>query len=574
MSNFSDFIGSSNSGGGGGSVPIGSSLNLLHNTPTVIINGETFLQNGLTSDPATYPNAPVRTFLLDGSYEEGDKTSLFSPWGGGRIGTTARNGMCRDYSSNGSGVYYHLNTWGELNRFEDEGATWTGKLQLSQAMPCPNGINSNCAGLSVVHPFNGSQYHSSKVCVFNNSDFTLYFFDPVTLAPDGTLPLTGGHQYSADLNGAVGISWKHQTYSVTMRDSSIGYAHVIREYNLSTGAYNHTSRTHEYNNSFGFNNPTVWIPMGNGDPTARPTHMGFRHFSNSSTQIFRMAPSYNLHYNMSIDASHTPTNSGGPHIDGSGQLYFMNNSNTTVAQRCVYNSAGFSDFLPTKFNTYGGVAFDGTDSRYHGVVDNKKAYPINYTASGSAIAGTPIDMSAGVDPYRFTSDGTHLYNMNGTTVDKYLQSDGSLVSSASIDGQFTDGNAVGIAYNSDNSSFYVLDKSNSQVQVYNDLWVHQTTITLDDGIHASETLTSMSIDDVQTLWVITTTSLRTYSISGELMTSIPSSSGQHDSSFSGGHINLYQNSNTASVSYYGLINKVGNPQGSPGTVTTTYTRVG
>jgi hypothetical protein len=360
-----------------------------------------------------------------------------------------------------------------------------------------------------------------------------------------------------------------------MRDATNGYAHTIKEHHLSTGAYYHINRVHAYNSSIGFDGATVWIPIElNGDPTSRPTHMGWRHQSNGSNQLFRMNIYYNLHYNQAIDASHTPSNSGGPHINGYGYPHFMNNSSTSVGQRGYAGSAGWTDFLPTKFNTYGGVTFDGTDSRYHGVVDNKKAYPINYTASGSAIVGTPIDMSAGGDPYRFTSDGTHLYNMNGTTVDKYLMSDGSLVSSASIAGQFTDGNAVGIDYNSANSSFYVLDKSNSQVQVYNDLWVHQTTITLDDGIHASETLTSMSIDDVQTLWVVTTTSLRTYSISGEFMTSIPSSSGQHDSSFSGDHINLYQNSNTASVSYYGLINKVGNPQGSPGTVTTTYTRVG
>ena len=572
MSTLSTLI-SSSSGGGGGSVPIGSSLNLLHNTPTVTLNGEVFLQNGITASPATYPDAPVRTFLLDGSYEEDTKSSLFSPWAGNTKGTTARNGMCRDYSSQGSGVYYHLNTWGALNRFEDEGATWTGYIALDASIPTPNGISNNCGGLSVVHPTNS--YYAGKLCVYSNSDYTLYFFDPVTLALDSTLPLTGGWQYASGIQDSIGISWKADTYTVSMRDATNGYAHTIYEHDLSSGAYNGTSVAHAYNNSIGFDGATVWIPANtNADPTNRPTHMGWRHNSNGSNELFRMAPSYNLHYNQALDPSHTPSNSGGPHINGYGYLHFMNNSNTSVAQRGYAGSAGWTDFLPTKFIAFSGVAFDGTDSRYHGVVDNKKAYPINYTASGSAIVGTPIDMSAGSDPYRFTSDGTHLYNMNGTTVDKYLQSNGSLVSSASIAGQFTGTNAVGIAYNNGNSLFYVLDKSNSQVQVYNALWVHQTTITLDDGIHASETLTSMSIDAVQTLWVVTTTSLRTYSISGALMTSIVSYDGQHDSSFSGGHINLYQNTNTASVSYYGLINKVGNPQGAPGSVTSSYTRVG
>ena len=560
MSTLSTLI-SAGGAGGGGSLPIGASIELLHNTTTVQVGEEVFLKNGTTASPATYPDSPVRSYMYEGHYQELGHGTLISPWGGGTSGAIVQNGCTRDNAADGSGTYFWINTQGIMSSFSDEGTSY----KTMRGYMHNNVIGSiyRIGFMGIVPNTAAYGAHAGDLCIFSADQYKLHFFNPTTLATTGSLQLNNGHQYDGGSIYSAGVIFdaggRVGNFQVM---NLVGGLQEIREHSFSTGnptgyiaylgtGYVGSARIYEFI-PYIVKNAGWWGVRDSGTNTI----VWYDHnFSHSGTTT--------------AHPSNTASTAIAPHLNGGGNLYFVDDDQGAIAQRRGYHTNVWAQFLPSAYTTYAGFAYDGSAERYFGVVDNQKAYPITYTSN---VIGTPIDMSAQAAPFRFASDGTHLYNLNGTNVHKYDMSNQTFVSTADISGKVSGTDATGIAYNSGNSSFYVLDKTNSQVHVYNAIWVWQSTITLSNSPHATETLVSLSIG-MNSLWVLTDANIHLYDISGTYLTIKSSGSITGDMEFYDSHMVGLRKSDARTYSYEAAIGVVGHPTAWTNGINTKYTRV-
>ena len=560
MSTLSTLI-SAGGGGGGGSLPIGASIDLLHNTTTVQVGEEVFLKNGTTASPATYPDSPARSYMYEGHYQELGHSTLVSPWGGGVSGEIVLNGCTRDDAPTGQGTYYWLNNYGNLYAFSDEGTSY--KAMRGYMHNSVIGSVYNVGFMGIVPNTAAYGARAGDLCIFSADQYKLHFFNPTTLATTGSLQLLNGNRYVSGSNNSAGVLFDSGGRVGNFQTCLYsGGQHEIREHSLSTG------------------NPTGWYAfIGTGHLGSSQVEEFLPYLSkNAGWWGVRVKNTNTIHWyddtwaysgQATADPSNTHINAIAPHLNSVGTLSFVQRSQNTIAYSRGYHTNGWAQFLPSAYTTYAGFAYDGSAERYFGVVDNQKAYPITYTGN---VIGTPIDMSAQAAPFRFASDGTHLYNLNGTNVHKYDMSNQTFVSTADISGKVSGTDATGIAYNSGNSSFYVLDKTNSQVHVYNAIWVWQSTITLSNSPHATETLVSLSIG-MNSLWVLTDANIHLYDISGTYLTIKSSGSITGDMEFYDNYMVGLRISDARTYSYEAAVNVVGHPSATSNGITTKYTRV-
>ena len=559
MSTLSTLI-SAGGGGGGGSLPIGASIELLHNTTTVQVGEEVFLKNGTTASPATYPDSPTRSYMYEGNYQETAHGTLVSPWGGGTPGGIVQNGCTRDNAANGSGTYFWINTNGQMYGFKDEGTSYIGGQYVHNTLI---GSIYRIGFMGMVPNTAAYGAHAGELCIFSADQYKLHFFNPTTLAHTGSLQLTGGNRYVSGSNYSAGVIFDSGSrvgnFQVMLYTG--GQQQIIEHY-FSTGnptgytaylgtGYVGNSRIYEFI-PFYYRDINWWGVRDSGTNTIVWYDSNFSHGGTTAA-----------------DPSNTASNAIAPHYDGGGNLHFVDDDQGAIAQRRGYHTNVWAQFLPSAYTSYAGFAYDGSAERYFGVVDNQKAYPITYTGN---VVGTPIDMSAQAAPFRLASDGTHLYNLNGTDVHKYDMSNQTFVSTADISGKVSGTDATGIAYNSGNSSFYVLDKTNSQVHVYNAIWVWQSTITLSNSPHATETPVSLTIG-MNSLWVLTDANIHLYDISGTYLTEKSSGSITGDMEFYDSHMVGLRITDARTYSYEAAIGVVGHPTAWTNGINTKYTRV-
>ena len=559
MSTLSTLI-SAGGGGGGGSLPIGASIDLLHNTTTVQVGEEVFLKNGTTASPATYPDSPARSYLYEGHHQEIGNGNVISPWGGSTPYSIVKNGCTRDNAPNGSGTYYWINSSSGLHAFKDEGTSYIGNNPSMHNNNIGNIYNIGFMGMVPNTAAYGT--HAGELCVFSADQFKLHFFNPTTLAKTGSLQLTGGNRYSSTATAGVIFDSGSRVGNFQVLSRNVYNNHHVVEHYMSTGAPTGFS-SYLGNNVVGSAIISEFIPYY----SRNAGWWGVR--NNQSNTVTWFDDNWSNGGTTTMDPSNTQGNAIAPHYDSGGNLHFVDDDQGTIAQRRGYHTNVWAQFLPSAFTSYAGFAYDGSAERYFGVVDDQRAYPITYTGN---VVGTPIDMSAQAAPFRLASDGTHLYNLNGTDVHKYDMSNQTFVSTADISGKVSGTDATGIAYNSGNSSFYVLDKTNSQVHVYNAIWVWQSTITLSNSPHATETLVSLTIG-MNSLWVLTDANIHLYDISGTYLTVKSSGSITGDMEFYDSHMVGLRITDARTYSYEAAVNVVGHPTRNTNGITTKYTRV-
>ena len=115
-------------GGGGVSVPIGGQLDLLDTSNTVTKGSEVFLRTGITAPSSTYPDAPVKSFINNGTLAaQSDYDTSISPWQGDSTAEPNVGGAMADTST---GELFVVTGNCYVNKFSSHGTAFGGARNL------------------------------------------------------------------------------------------------------------------------------------------------------------------------------------------------------------------------------------------------------------------------------------------------------------------------------------------------------------------------------------------------------------------------------------------------------------
>ena len=577
-------------GGGGGTLPIGAGITLL-NTETLVTQGsEVFLRGGTTSDAATYPNAPTGDYINATSEANGSNIATpyisslaaLSNWGGRVTVGGGRNSVTQRASD---GRIYKIDA-GYLYAFNHDGSGVTTQHGTPAGVYhySTTGISTDgCGGFQHI---DGSGQHSGELMMFNSSTLTMYFYNADTLAYISHFTLSGlstepDKRSSSWVYIATTASSQDNYFTFCIRDP--GYYMSMHKFSRTTGAHystqvplgtNDTTIRGRIDHMLG-NNFTQGIPYTNGygSPIMGIYCRGASGSGTPRISYFSISNG-NWHSDVLLHGDATfGTWAGAFWSSTTSQLAFYEPGNQSTAAGGTGVTFGnytaspgtapiASLTLPTTTDTttsYSGVAIDEAQtSRYWGDVTRQKALVVNLTTTDF---GTPIDLSGQAAPYKFATDATHLYNMNGTNVHKYLISNQTFVSTIDLSAQISGTNAVDIAWDK-STYFYILDGSNSVVYKYDSSWTLVSTITLSGAPHASYTLKSIDILSNK-LWVGMDGIVKLYNMDGSLRPiDFSTSAAQTGSYIKNNKWVAATGTSTQSSGYKVDLDVVGNPSGS------------
>ena len=526
---------------GGVTIPIGSVISLLDTTTTVVQGGETFLQNGTTSDAATYPDAPVRTFMTNtNAHANSGRThgAALSPYGAtGTSSITIRMRAVdqgKDYVTGSYYDHYIVDTSNHLHQFYVNGTTtiWNKTVQLSSVLNTSTQMAQNgayCAGLQVL-PARAGTYsgltdssNKDKVMIAytgTNNRMYLNFLDRTTLAHSHTVVLGD--------NGSEGAAYLRSYYTNTgavffyafnrcmtaIYDNSNDYMEIV-EWNADNGhrISGGSSNNGRYGRYTGQPNPGVvynysvtpeWSPYPAVLYADGTNQIGWllRQSASSIRATVRTSNSSGDDHLRVLGGTNGQSNYGtialpdtysdsienpkvGPHYDNQyGMCYMTQGQHPPVSTVYTNTNSGGRTFPSRHSGTdYRGYCSDGTNV-YVGESVAGTIFNLHPTTN----VRTPskdITTATNYPPKYIVYDGTHLYNVygdgsNAPKVHKYLGSNGSSVANYAIDSYITGTNVGGIARDS-SGNFHILDGSNMRLHKWNASWVYQSYVTLTGG---------------------------------------------------------------------------------------------
>ena len=602
------------------SVPIGGSMNLLQSTDTVTSGGETFLRAGITSNSGTYPLAPTKNYTasIASTNPSGLGSSIFTsltPWGNiNSIYFNNNTNSCvihQRMSDKRMFLYDYVGN--NLISFNLSGGAYVkgaGPVSVSSYLSGNSQNGSSIIGMVPTNAYDTDQ--RGKLAIYNKNNFTIYFFHPDTLAYTEHLLLNVNGVVPADKKQwAMPFYVPGYTDKIGFFSSNSNYDQEFRKLystngnianNVLGGAINNQTYYRTRLDHHISNNERSYSIKGSPTGQAVSTDSSFgadrfsvRSYNGGVNKI------YTFQYSNGYEAFNTTVDNTFPgndfaqsyirningNINGSGTndgIYFVKDDTYNTATEQIrgqkFNSPTTYDTpLPLNWsasNVWSGAAVTVGSVRYYGFITENlnRAYPINIS---TAAVGTYIDMSSQAAPYRFASDGTYLYNLNGTNVHKYQISNQTFISTASLSSQVSGTNAEGIFWDG-TAYFYILDKSNSRIHKYNASWAHQSYITLAGNPHSTQTLKNATIA-VGKFFVGMDSIVRIYDLDGtDRSLSVSTSGGQGSAETIGDYYQFYQNSSNSSVpsasgQRTATFDIVGVPSGSIGTTYTSYTRV-
>jgi hypothetical protein len=525
---------------GGVTIPIGSVINLLDTTTTVVQGGETFLQNGTTSDAATYPDAPVRTFMSsDNTHANASKYygPYLSPYGspGTSVIYLRSRGadQGKDYVTGSYYDHYILDTGNRLHQFYVSGTTtiWNKTINLSTVLNSTQMTQNGayCSGLQVLPARSGvysgmtDSSNKDKVMIAftgNNNRIYLNFLNRTTLAHSHTVVLGD--------NGSEGATYLRSYYISTgavffyafnrcmtaIYDNSNDYMEIV-EWNADNGhrISGGSSSSGRYGRFTGQPNPGVvynysvtpeWSPYPSVHSADGNNQIGWilrqnpgnirvtvRTTNGSADDHLRVLSGNNMSGNsgtIALPDSYSDSINNpkvGPYYDNNYGMCYMTQSQHPPISTVYTNTNSGGRTFPSRHtgNDYKGYCSDGTNvyvgESTAGTIFN--IHPTTYVRTTSK----DITTATNYPPKYIVYDGTHLYNVygdgsNAPKVHKYLGSNGSSVANYAIDSYITGTNVGGIARDS-SGNFHILDGSNLRLHKWNASWVYQSYVTLTGG---------------------------------------------------------------------------------------------
>jgi len=579
-------------GGGGISVPIGGTLNLLDVTDTVTKGSEVFLRTGITAPSSTYPNAPIKSFLSAGTLaSQTQYAAAISPWQGfSTVYQNAGGGM----ADTGTQEVFVVTNSGYVNKFSSYGATFVASRNLldgtvfpttaaAQYISCvaheddarAEATNPPSSTMRAFFSGNGGTSGAPAIAYLSNDLQTHHGTFDLATDTNAAFPTNRGYIKAIFVNGELIVIHTGPTTTT----STYQARYILPNFNSGSSGtltFNVGKRLAIMQTNAEFwRMPEVMPAFGH---TSRFLIRG--HSSGSTSHL----EAYDYRYN-GVQASYSYDVGPISQYGTSGYLApFAHGTSGLQYQRGGASSAGavfsaqYSDvtaniiFFASAYSStgYTGYAFKDANTVYIGHSLAEKAFAINPT---TLVLGTPIDLSSQAAPYRFAHHNNVLYNLNGTNIHTYSTTSNAFVSTIDISDKVSGTNAVGIAH--DGTNLYVLDGSNSKIHKYNSTGSSYVSfVTLSDTPHTSSTLVSLAVDATNNVFLVTDTSnCHMYALDGTTKTASTSSGSWQDADVHNGHV-VGMNTSGQTITKIPTVDVVGNPAGSLGAVTTTYYRVG
>ncbi len=581
-------------GGGGISVPIGGTLDLLDVTDTVTKGSEVFLRTGLTAPSSTYPNAPVKSFLTSGTLASQTQYSqAISPW----------QGFSTVYHTNGGGMadtgtqeVFVVTTSGYVNKFSSYGATFVGSRNLLDGTVFPTtatasylscvaheddaraeATNPPSSTMRAFFSGNGGTGGAPAIAYLSNDLQTHHGTFNLATDTNSAFPSNRDYIKAIFVNGELIVIHSGPTTTT----STYQARYILPNFN------NGSSGTLTFNVGKRLaimqTNAEFWrLPEVMPDVLTPSTPRFFirGHSSGSTSRLEAYDYRYNgvqttFSYDVSAIGQYGTSYYRAPYAHHTSGLQFIRTGvssagsvfsakYTNVTQNIIFFASAYSA------TGYTGYAFKDANTIYIGHSVAEKAFAIHPT---TRVLGTPIDLSSQAAPYRFAHHNNVLYNLNGTNIHTYSTSSNAFVSTIDISNKVSGTNAVGIAH--DGTNLYVLDGSNSKIHKYNSTGSSYVSfVTLSDTPHTSSTLVSLAVDATNNVFLVTDTSnCHMYALDGTTKTASTSSNSWQDADVHNGHV-VGMQTNSVTTTRIPTVDVVGNPAGSLGSVTTTYYRVG
>jgi len=581
-------------GGGGVSVPIGGDLSLLDTANTVTKGSEVFLRTGLTASSSTYPDAPVKSFINNGTLAaQSDYDTSISPWQGDSTASPNVGGAMADTST---GELFVVTDNGYANKFTSYGTTFVGARNLRDGTVFPTTASSagiSCVGYGTTSRAQGSNMPATNLRAFiSGNGGTLGVPAIAYLSNDlqthyGTYNLTAVSGYDWTTSPQyIKAAFVSSTQLIVLQPSGNGYPIQFTRYPVPSLSSTSGSLTHERNSIITeFDHLFSWHPELIPH-TSNPALVGFInnetssqgqkiYYYNGTSNFPSTAIAYSYYsavssYDTGNISSTSTSTYRAPFLHGSHGLKVMRNNVTATFAADIGNVTNNRIYTALAFSStgYRGYAFKNANTVYVGHSNENKAFAIHPTTN---VLGASIDMSSQAAPYRLAHHNNVLYNLNGTNIHTYSTTSNAFVSTIDISNKVSGTNAVGIAH--DGTNLYVLDGSNSKIHKYNATGSSYVSfVTLSDTPHTSSTLVSLAVDSTNSVFYVTDdTNCSLYALDGTAKVASVSA-GWEDSEVHNGHLVGMQTSSTTQTKI-ATVDVVGNPSGSLGSVSTTYYRV-
>ena len=571
-------------GGGGVSVPIGGDLNLLDTAATVTKGSEVFLRTGQTAPSSTYPNAPVKSFINNGTLaQQVDYDKNIAPW---QSSTTANQNLSGAMSDTGTGELFIVSNFGYVNKFTNYGAAYAGSRNL-----CDGTVFPTTATASYISPVNFARSGRAQGTAMPNTTMRAFF------SPTGGSGGAPGIAYlDNDLQthrgtftlGNSTVSWPGNTnniFAAFLASNLVAIVHgasyslyisVFSTPNFSSGSSGTLSfqymRTYTLDTYFQFIPEIVPYPSNDNPWIGVRTqwqYVSYRNIFYFNPQSGSTSYATYLAYDRTNITSNTSSYRA-PYVHGTHGLMYTRYNQASPYARLYSNANNNNTDIVGPFNTtgYRGYTFKDANTVYVGHAAQNKIFAIHPTTNA---VGTSISTSSQAAPYRLAHHNNVLYNLNGTNIHTYSTTSNAFVSTIDISNKVSGTNAVGIAH--DGTNLYVLDGSNSKIHKYNATGSSYVSfVTLSDTPHSSATLVSLAVDLANSVFYVTdSTNCSLYGLDGTAKVASVTT-GWEDSEVHNGHLVGMRN-DTLTTTKVPTVDVVGNPTGSLGAVSTTYYRV-
>jgi len=585
-------------GGGGVSVPIGGKVDLLDTAPTVTKGSEVFLRDGITTPSSTYPNAPIKSYIANGTLATQNFAETISPWQGAATIYAALGGAMAD---TGTQELFVVTISGWVNKFNGYGTSFVGSRNLRDGIVFPttctadaiSSVNFARTGRAL-----GSNMPATDMRAFISGDGGTGGIPAIAYLSDDLQT----HYGTFDIASVIGYDWntsKNQIKAafVAPLSASTGTQFVVIQPNQTTNstvymmrypvpdfaggnssgslANQHVSTIAYGDHPWGwhpelFPYPTTanndWVGWIMNDTGSSGQRMYFHDGDGNNVTTSQLSTSY--------DTTNIPSSSSTSYRapfthDSYGLVYTRYGLSNIFSGGYTNLSANRTDFV-SSYNTtgYEGYAYKDASTVYVGHSTENKAFTMHPTTRA---LGASIDMSSQAAPYRFAYHNNVLYNLNGTNIHTYSTTSNAFVSTIDISSKVSGTNAVGIAH--DGTNLYVLDGSNSKIHKYNATGSSYVSfVTLSDTPHTSSTLESIAIDSTKNVFFVTHgTTCALYALDGTAKLSSTSVDWK-DTDVHDGHI-VGLRAGGSSLSKTATVDVVGNPTGSITSPTTNYYRV-
>ena len=590
-------------GGGGVTVPIGGDLTLLDTAATVTKGSETFLRTGQTAAGATYPNAPVKSFVNTGTLTaQNNYDSNVSPWRGATTPFINIGGAMSDSVSSDRDMY--ICSYGYVHQFTGYGAVFVRSRHLRDGVIFASNATEN--GISPVNWQRNGQAQGANVNSGNNirafisgdggnggkpaiaylSDDLQTHYGTFTLTKSGDYPaaarvkaqFTGTSQISVLYDA---VSSNTSLYISNFPTPSAAQVSAAQAGNYTTVSIASVSLSTITNQAYWAWMPEIVPWYNESNVSSYSSFVGVRtnrsgvtgqqiFYFNANTVSSSLGHSTYYTYDTSGVPDNNATTYRAPYANHSYTINMMRYNQATPHGRSIFNTSTQNHTMEAALSAsgYAGYAYKDASTVYFGHTVANKAYAIHPTTS---VAGTTIDLSSQAAPYRFAHHNNVLYNLNGTNIHTYSTTSNAFVSTIDISSKVSGTNAVGIAH--DGTNLYVLDGSNSKIHKYNATGSSYVSfVPLSDTLHSTETLRSLAVDlSKSVFWVQGTSNTYLYALDGTSKSAF-ASIGNGDMEVHDSHA-VCLGSNSGTVTKTATVDVVGNPSGTVGSTSTNYYRV-